>query len=793
MAFNIGLNLVEVDGRAAPTIAAAPTSVAGFLVRSQRGVPNLPVAVRGFTDFVNNFGSYAVDSSGNPLYSAHAMRGFFDNGGSTAYVVRIVGSGSGAASRTLSDRALTPQATLRVIAGRLGREDPGSWGNELSVTITDHARGSSAIPAQIIGSNAEPFALSNGQLLQITVNGAITPVTITFNTTDFPNIGAASAAEVATAINRQTTAVRVGVTPSRQLILASSSAGVSSRLEVAGTAATPLGFTGTTANSDAALPANATLAMVQSTGGFLSGSAIRLETRGNVVGTNAITSAITDGASINVSVNGGTPVSITFVASDFAGGVGAITPSEVLTAINRQAQGAFTAALTTNNRLVLMSNTYGVTSTIAVTAGATDARTALGLASSTPVAGIQQYRTVDTVSESYKFVTWTGGLTLAANFARLQSVEFDLLVNYRGVTVEQFESLSMQRLDYSVDTVINDPERGSRYITVSNQNSASAAGGNAPLAGIFTLTSGNNGNPPADNHYIGDPSQRTGLYAFNPVAIQLLACPETTAIGVTTACLSYCESRGDAMFVGTAPRRFNLDGIKIHASNFRGRKVYGALYSPWIAIANPLDTTGNDPLIWIPPVGHILGTYARLSDNRGIWKAPAGDEARLNNALGVEFDMTDTDHTDLVKNGGVNGIRAIPGSGIIIDASRTLSTDTRWLFVNVRRLFNFVKSSLREGLRFVQQEPNSEELRRSVRFNVVTPFLLGLWRQGAFGSDPPEDVFTVKCDAENNPPSEVDLGNFKIEVYFYPVKPAETIIIVVGQQENLAIASERGG
>jgi hypothetical protein len=77
-----------------------------------------------------------------------------------------------------------------------------------------------------------------------------------------------------------------------------------------------------------------------------------------------------------------------------------------------------------------------------------------------------------------------------------------------------------------------------------------------------------------------------------------------------------------------------------------------------------------------------------------------------------------------------------------------------------------------------------------VALNVVRPFLLGLWRQGAFGSDAPDDVFTIKCDEENNPPTEVDLGNFRIEVYFYPVKPAETILIVVGQQPSGASASE---
>jgi len=68
--------------------------------------------------------------------------------------------------------------------------------------------------------------------------------------------------------------------------------------------------------------------------------------------------------------------------------------------------------------------------------------------------------------------------------------------------------------------------------------------------------------------------------------------------------------------------------------------------------------------------------------------------------------------------------------------------------------------------------------------------LLGLWRQGAFGTGTPAQVFTVICDASNNPPDQVDQGNLKVEVYFYPSKPAETIIIIVGQQPSGATASE---
>jgi hypothetical protein len=786
---NIGINVQEVDGRAAPTIVGAPISVAGFLVRSVRGVPDTPVHVMGFADYVARFGGYRDD-----LYGAHAVRGFFDNGGPEAYVVRVMGAGAVAARATLDDDA--GNATLVVAAGARGYQEPGDWGSTLAVAAVDHPRGSSELPAQVIGTESEPFALgADPEALKVTVDGEeLAP--IAFAAADFASIGAATAGEVAAVVNRSATAVRAAVTPDNRVLLAATAPGPVS-LEIEGAAAEPLGFTDDAANSDIGLPAGTIAVAVIAAGGFLPGSAVRLETRAHVVGAAAVGGSVTDGAGFTVTVDGGPAVPVVLRAGDFAGGAAAITPPEVVNAINRQASG-FSATLTRDLRLLLSSNRYGQGSTIALgpPASGDDARAALGLDTAAPRPGRRTFRALSAVSETYKLLVWTDGLPAAAatptSVARIQTVEFDLVVSQAGVEVERLESLSMQpTLDYYVEAVVNDPSRGSRQVTVADQHSAAGVGANAPvpLATPTPLEGGSDGDPPSDATYLGDPAKRTGLYAFDTVAIQLLCCPETTSPATVAGAIGYCEVRGDAMFVGTAPRDYDLEGVKTYASAFRARKVFGALYWPWIDIANPLDT-GDNPRVPVPPVGHVLGVYARIGEARGVWKAPAGDEALLRFALGVGVDMTDVDHTDLVRNGGVNGIRAIPGSGIVVDASRTLSTDTRWLFVNVRRLFNFVKTSLRDGLRWVPQEPHDEDLRRRVKFNVVTPFLLGLWRRGAFGSDPPEDVFTVVCDASNNPPSEVALGNFTIEVFFYPSKPAETIVIQVGQQESGASAGE---
>jgi phage tail sheath protein FI len=401
------------------------------------------------------------------------------------------------------------------------------------------------------------------------------------------------------------------------------------------------------------------------------------------------------------------------------------------------------------------------------------------------------------------------------------SGEFSLTVERRDpatgayAVVEQWAPLSMRggSANYVVDRV-NHPYTGSGLVTVTDLSGATADGDENPAAGwSYPLTGGTEAAPAAGD-FTGE------LPSLDTLRIQLLCAPDAHRLSgterdlVVRAAIDYCASRGDCLYVGSAPDRaarvtgprtvadyLNTAGeyvqleseyvaaVQTYARTFHGSKVYGALYAPWIQIADPA-ATGTAPTRFVPPDGHVLGLYARTEQEENLWKAPAGVGAQLRGAVDVSARLLDTQHDAMARGGLVNGIRPLPGAGITVAASRTLSTDTRWRFVNVRLLFNFVKSSLRDGLRFARQEPHSPALRQSVSLNVVRPFLLGLYAGGAFGSGDPDELFTIRCDAGNNPPAQVDLGVFTIEIYFYPVKPAETITIVVGQQPAGASASE---
>src|SRR5262249_10918754 len=131
---------------------------------------------------------------------------------------------------------------------------------------------------------------------------------------------------------------------------------------------------------------------------------------------------------------------------------------------------------------------------------------------------------------------------------------------------------------------------------------------------------------------------------------------------------------------------------------------YASLYYPWILINDPSSLTGTDTLL-VPPSGHIAGIYARSDTQRGVHKAPANE--LVGGALGLERIIDNVHHGDL-NVAGVDALRIFPGEvRPLVWGARTTSPagQTAWMHNSVRRLFIFVESSLRLGLRQWVFEP----------------------------------------------------------------------------------------
>ncbi|HLM87184.1 MAG TPA: phage tail sheath C-terminal domain-containing protein, partial [Solirubrobacteraceae bacterium] len=133
----------------------------------------------------------------------------------------------------------------------------------------------------------------------------------------------------------------------------------------------------------------------------------------------------------------------------------------------------------------------------------------------------------------------------------------------------------------------------------------------------------------------------------------------------------------------------------------------------------------------------------------------------------------------------VNALRTFPEIGPVIWGARTtVGADQladQWKYLPVRRTALFIEESLRRGTQWAVFEPNDEPLWSSLRLNVGT-FMQGLFRQGAFQGSTPQEAYLVKCDSDNNPQSQIDLGIVNILVGFAPLEPAEFVIINIQQQ-----------
>ena len=281
--------------------------------------------------------------------------------------------------------------------------------------------------------------------------------------------------------------------------------------------------------------------------------------------------------------------------------------------------------------------------------------------------------------------------------------------------------------------------------------------------------------PKADRDalYIGKdngPGARSGLKCFEEIdEISLVAAPGQVSAAVQDALLSHCEGRKDRCAILDSAE--TLTGGVDKLSRPRDSK-YGAYYFPWIQVYDP--ERGN---VFVPPSGHVAGVYARTDSERGVHKAPANELVR--GALGLKYQVSKGEQ-DILNPKGINCIRTMQGGGIRIWGARTLSTDPSWRYINVRRLFIMVETSIERATQWVVFEPNDHRLWKRVT-RTISSFLTLVWRQGALFGETPEKAFYVKCDEETNPPETIDVGQLIVEIGLAPVKPAEFVIFRIGQ------------
>ena len=367
----------------------------------------------------------------------------------------------------------------------------------------------------------------------------------------------------------------------------------------------------------------------------------------------------------------------------------------------------------------------------------------------------------------------------------LEVKEFDLHVSLRDRR-EVFKGLQMHPSSrrYAPRVI----EQESRLIRLEDLASSSPPPHNLPEPCSPTkLASGRDGlDDITPEDFIGHdrgPQDRHGLSALVEVdEVASLVCPDAMLFldrvpgpegelrvqRVQDAMVDLCENLKDRFAILDCPRTRDVEAVK----RWRQRldSSYAAFYWPWVGIMAP-----ESKIHRIPPSGIMAGIYARRDGQDGVHQAPAN--LPVLDAIDLTVPVTEDDLGALSAE-GVNVLRL--GRGIRPWGARTASSDPRWRYVNVRRLFIMLRRSIEAGMSWVTFEHNNERTWESVR-DMTSAFLGELYQKGMFSSGKPEDCYFVRCDDETNPPEAVAQGFLVCEIGVAPAVPAEFIVISVTQ------------
>ena len=384
----------------------------------------------------------------------------------------------------------------------------------------------------------------------------------------------------------------------------------------------------------------------------------------------------------------------------------------------------------------------------------------------------------------------------APNDKRFRLVVANIKQDKKGVPVETFENLSMDKQDPRfVEKVL---ESESAFVT--GKVLATDPPNTDPPNDTELVTT-----PPADAGNLPDTAKLTGGLAGTPLVVNdgafntailgsggvglldridlfnLLCVPGESDPATLGLLEKFCRDRRAFLIVDCAQDDDFSDVDDGPNGNLTGANgINAAFYFPWLIAPDPLQE--NRPAEF-PPCGFVAGLYARTDGNRGVWKAPAGTEASLAGTLGTKLKLTN-DENGVLNPKAVNCIRTFPVYGTVAWGARTLrgndEVGDEWKYIPVRRTALFIEETLFRALKWVVFEPNDEPLWAQIRLNVGA-FMHDLFRQGAFQGKTPREAYFVKCDKETTTQSDINRGIVNIVVGFAPLKPAEFVIIKIQQ------------
>lgn len=312
-------------------------------------------------------------------------------------------------------------------------------------------------------------------------------------------------------------------------------------------------------------------------------------------------------------------------------------------------------------------------------------------------------------------------------------------------------------------------------IFTSGSNPITVAAG-APRT--FTLTGGNDGLAPQAPDYT------------NPLAV-LTALEDVAIVAAPgSGCFDAHQDIVNALIAHVSqPRAYRIAILETPANQLASDNEevrsqidssYAALYVPWVITPNPLSSSGSSipAEIAVPPSGFIAGIYARNDhQNPGVSKAPANEIV-----MGASrFERSISFAEQGVLNPlGINCLRYFPNRGYRVWGARTATSDSEFMYVNVRRYLIYLEHSIDNSTQWAVFENNGPALWTQVK-DSIDSFLYNEWKEGSLLGDTAAQAYFVRCDRTTMTQNDLDNGRMICLIGVALLKPAEFVIFRIGQ------------
>ena len=752
---------IEEKASGVRTITGVATSITAFLGYTQRGDVDHATHIFSFADFERAFGGVTVDSE-----LSHAVKHFFQNGGTEAYVVRAARDAA-SASVTLKNSTTGGTNVLELTAS-----SEGVWGNNLRIDV-DYA---TADPASLFNVGVTELVERNGEMVpgrtetfgnlsldsrhpnyaESVINARSQLVVATRPTIAFAGAGKSTSGVLAVADNLTGNPLPPGY-----------------RLAYTLNGQGPFEITINTPTAPGASLATALTAIA-----------------------NEVAAAINVASPPGVTVPPATPGGTTL---EFTAKTDATHPAEHSSLHFLEASRNSATA-----RLKLGSRNGGVEKDAAADFRPSPSGT-VGV-SGMPTAAdgaliLEVFNGTASVKSGIALSIWGAGTTVVTPLSREELVTHIQAALTTKAETEQLLKGATARLvagtiqlrPGGTDPNVSFKVSGASATTLGLDSAAArnvAAYG--PGVGVVALAqvqgnTGNNGVRPTSAELRGNQLNKTGLYALEDVDMfNMLVVPEASLgsgmADVLTECLTYCDRRRAFMIIDVPENTRTFEQAQqwagSSASPFRNKNT--GLFFPRLRMPDPLNPSVQ---MTYGAAGALAGLFARTDAERGVWKAPAGTSATIVGATGLSYTLNDRENGTLNPL-GINCLRTFPVIGTVNWGARTgRGADAladEYKYIPVRRLALFLEESLYRGTQWAVFEPNDEPLWAQIRLNLGA-FMHTQFAQGAFQGRTPRDAYFVKCDKETTTQNDIDLGRVNIVVGFAPLKPAEFVVIQIQQ------------